>query len=250
MKILISFLSVFILGMAGNAMAQGGGVYVTGKIGTSQQRVERHLKFDRPVAANIGNDSIAAGNDINLGSYTHGSFAGGVALGYNFKPRFDVPLRLDFEFIARSYRETREQHVVPVTINENGNVHTENLNINENSEIGVYTVMGNLYYDFVNDTSFTPFIGAGLGVAIVHVDIEHSSIEGYVNNVTTDFGGAQFAWGVTTGASYAINDDWSMELGYKYIDAGNKSLTEGLAEFNLDSDIVIHDILLGLRFTL
>jgi opacity protein-like surface antigen len=76
--------------------------------------------------------------------------------------------------------------------------------INERSKIGVFTIMANLYYDFHNDTRFTPYLGTSLGLACLHGDVE--TVGDYVS-MTQDYGTAQFAWGVSTGVSYEINQD-------------------------------------------
>jgi opacity protein-like surface antigen len=72
----------------------------------------------------------------------------------------------------------------------------------------------NAYVDLARiDSAFKPFVGAGVGVADVNVhDHGIAPVLG-----ATDGSGIGFAWQAGAGASYALNDRVSLEVGYRYL---------------------------------
>lgn len=70
-----------------------------------------------------------------------------------------------------------------------------------------YNLLGNVWYDFVNDSSFTPYIGAGVGY-------------GYTELATDDFDGAYEASGLLyqfgAGVKFDVADNVALDLGYRY----------------------------------
>ena len=71
--------------------------------------------------------------------------------------------------------------------------------------------------------AFTPFIGAGIGVA-AHHDLTISAIL----NVIAGGGGwassgsqVNFAWALHAGASYSVTPNFSVELAYRYLNMGD-----------------------------
>ena len=71
-----------------------------------------------------------------------------------------------------------------------------------NSDAHIYTALVNGFYDFKNDTRFTPFLGAGVGYANVNA------------------GGADdsFAYQGIAGVSYELCPQWALTAQYNYLD--------------------------------
>ncbi|MDR0620393.1 MAG: outer membrane beta-barrel protein [Deltaproteobacteria bacterium] len=228
--------------------AKAAGVYLEPKIGYSNQRVDRHMVTNRDLDDGVYRLSA---RELDMGQYSHGSVAGGIAIGYNFMPSFSVPIRLDLEYIARGYNTVNARHGLDITLTEiaNGTATNQRVNIIENGEIGVHTVLANLYFDIHNSSQFTPFIGVSLGIAALHIEMTNSSIEGFTPPESFTYGTANFAWGVGAGVNYAFDNQWSFDIGYRYVDAGDNSLTEGMLEVDLETKIAIHDVLAGVRYT-
>ena len=71
-----------------------------------------------------------------------------------------------------------------------------------------YGLLANVYYDFINDSRLTPFVGAGIGASRVEV-----------TDVTDNFKSVKdvvFAWQIGGGLAYAITDRVSADLKYRY----------------------------------
>jgi opacity protein-like surface antigen len=66
----------------------------------------------------------------------------------------------------------------------------------------IYTALLNGYFDFKNDTRFTPFLGAGLGYADENASDQKNA----------------FAYQGIAGVSYSIDNNWALTAQYNYLD--------------------------------
>ena len=91
------------------------------------------------------------------------------------------------------------------------------------AKINTTTVMGNVYYDWANDTAFTPYIGVGAGY-------------GWINGsgVADDAG---LALGATAGVSVDMTSNLALDVGYRFRDI----MVSG-------ADSQEHQAVAGLRF--
>ncbi|MDR2141030.1 MAG: outer membrane beta-barrel protein [Deltaproteobacteria bacterium] len=237
-----------------SAYGEDGGFYLEAKIGMSSQQVERRIVTKEALTSDFG-DRLNA-RHVNLGDFSHGSFGGGLAVGYDFFPSMGWPLRAEIEFIARAYKDVKENHKTNLSVTDsNGDTASEEIRVNEHSEIGIHTALLNLYYDFHNSSVFTPFVGAGVGLAVLHGKLRRADITApnlqaeFETDAEGDYGDAQFAWALGAGVNYAINQDWSLDLSYKYTNAGNNSYTADIADIGLETKIQLHDVMFGVRYT-
>lgn len=123
------------------------------------------------------------------------------------------------------------------------------------NEIRSHQLMLNGYYDFKNTSKFTPYLGAGIG--LTHLK----------NKVTVDYddpgtkSDTNFTWSVGAGVGYALTPNLSMDLGYRYVDAGNiefstsSTYTDPSYSFTetntikTKADLSSHDYTIGLRYS-
>ncbi len=77
------------------------------------------------------------------------------------------------------------------------------------------SVLGNVYFDFDMDSSFSPYIGAGAGYG-------------------WDSGDDGFAYALMAGVGFDLSDHLTLDIGYRYRD--------------MDSGPESHEVLGGLRF--
>jgi opacity protein-like surface antigen len=156
------------------------------------------------------------------------SYAFGGGVGYRFTPRFRTDLTLgyrgDYGFNTRGGAFRAQADL--------------------DSIVGM--VSG--YYDIVTIRGLTPYIGGGIGVA------ENS----YGRTRLTTLAGApvgtllgghsrtEFAWQATAGASYAFTPNWSLDIGYHYLDLGTAQA--GTAPLALRGDLQAHEVTVGVRY--
>jgi len=122
-----------------------------------------------------------------------------------------------------------------------------------------WTGLWNLYFDLGTWHSLTPFIGGGIGAS-------YNTIDGFRDTNVPAAGVAyakaasrwNFAWALYAGLAYAVTDNLTMEVAYRYLDLGNGE-TGDITTFNgvntivnpmRFKDITSHDIKLGMRWAL
>jgi opacity protein-like surface antigen len=90
-------------------------------------------------------------------------------------------------------------------------------------------VMANAYIDLGTWMCLTPFIGGGVGFAQHRVSAIHDV--GYITGPGTtgfgygssDFTESKFAWALHAGVAYSVNNNFKMELAYRYLNMGDVS---------------------------
>ncbi len=181
------------------------GVYVGGHIGAAGvENSDSDLFASDQVNGRWG--YIPFGNKRDIG------LAGGVSVGYSFKERYNTPVRLEVNYTARSDASSERSHDFIV-----GSGHTT-----LKQETNLQTLMLNMWADIPTNTAFTPYVGGGIGVAFVDYDAHSTQFE---NNITTEhYSGSKkatnFAWSLGGGVAYDVNPEFTLDLGYRFIDAG------------------------------
>jgi opacity protein-like surface antigen len=98
-----------------------------------------------------------------------------------------------------------------------------NYDIGAGADMSMTTVLGNLYFDFANDSIFTPYVGAGAGYGWAPID----------GGVDKD----GFAFSLMAGSSIDLSESISLDVGYRFREIVDKG-----------SDPKDHSILGGFRF--
>lgn len=202
------------------------------------------LKFIDSIQSVWGPDVSGVSN-----FYSQNTVGGGVFLGYDFYPKNNVPLRTEIEYAIRT-NTTRSESLSGSL----GGGYTAKADLK--GTWGVQTLLANMYLDFHNDTAFTPYIGAGVGMGFITTKY---SVDGKVNSATQSWSGSVsknqlntvLAWNVGAGCSYAFSENVSADLGYRYLGLGGNSVSYNVAGFKGDLNSVhnAHEFSLGLRMT-
>lgn len=181
--------------------------------------------------------------DGNSGSFDNVA-GGALSIGYDFKPRFDIPVRTELEYAAFGQAKADKRHY--------DEENPTNTWVTEN-KLGIQSLFVNVYYDFHNNTSFTPYVGAGLGMGFVsHKAKIYNYIQSAVASKKTK---TNFAYNIGLGCAWAFNDYISLDLGYRYANFGksqsNWQETPYPDEFfcGKTSRVDMHQFMLGLRMT-
>lgn len=89
-----------------------------------------------------------------------------------------------------------------------------NLTLGDEGNVQTWALMANAWIDLGNSSTFTPYIGGGIGYAISKFDggAVYSGVDG------------NFAWQLGAGINVAVSDTTSLGLGYRYFDAGDVEL--------------------------
>jgi opacity protein-like surface antigen len=112
----------------------------------------------------------------------------------------------------------------------------------------------NGYYDFRNSTKFTPYIGAGLGIAAVKASVGYAdTYDGYTYGLSQSKSKVNFVYQVGAGASYEATKNISLDLGYRFVDYGSVKqhavYLPGVLEASTKVKAREHQFYAGVRYT-
>jgi outer membrane autotransporter protein len=220
------------------ALAEQNGLYVAPKFVYSYQRIDNtELKID---VEGLFSDSQ------DLDDEKDSAFGGALAFGYDFNPNFQVPVRVELEYAIRSESEGDYSSSFTedsVLIRESGTF-----------KFVVQSVFINAFYDFDTGTAFTPYIGGGLGIAIIDADgkLKVSEDGTGVYDESASNTETNFAFNLAAGVGYDVNEALTLDLGYRYADFGNaESGDVGFDDVEIKgkAHLKAHEVLFGLRYT-
>lgn len=218
------------------------GVYVTPKIGWSYTTAS-DVKETYSSSALGMSYSASADED-----YHDSTFAGGLAVGYDLSRKTDVPIRAEVEYMYRTDWKDDESYYW-------GGGVTQSVE----SKFQVQTLFINTYLDIPTGTAFTPYVGAGAGVAFVKTKLDDSAsfLDIYKVSGSSSETETNFAWNVGVGAAYSFNEHLALDVNYRYADFGSgkasASTTDPIFEHvksKREADVTSHEVLMGLRFTM
>ncbi len=105
-------------------------------------------------------------------------------------------------------------------------------------EFTAYSAMANLYLDFENSSSVTPFIGGGGGVLRLAIDDLRS------DTVTIgDESDSGVAWQVMAGVAVEFDSHVSLDLTYRYLDCSDLGWAGASVDYSVNSFVI------GLRYS-
>ena len=155
-------------------------------IGSSNDRASVCDEFINPMYAMV--ETVSGYEGYNCTGQNRGStgdwrndFDGvtgllaGAAVGYSFQERYPDnvlgQLRLELEYFFRNseYDQTSDVHSAE---GESGDKLVQELvrTVDRISGITSHNLFGNLYFDFVNNSRFTPYLGVGGGIGFTHME--------------------------------------------------------------------------------
>ena len=103
-----------------------------------------------------------------------------------------------------------------------------------------FTGFANAYWDITNYAGFTPYVGAGVGIARHNIKTVTSPVTGLPSNTNS------LAWNIMLGVSYDITPRMKLDLGYRYSHLGPMK-SAGTTPILLDG-YKVHDVKLGIRY--
>lgn len=223
-----------------------GGWYLRGDIGYSHTSVDGVRYYQ-------GTPTLTGSfEDHDVG----GSWMLGGGIGYQVTDYFRVDATVDHHFWA-DFDGSSAKNVT------NCGTATGVCSYEDTADLALTTVMANAYIDLGNFSGFTPYVGGGIGGAIVHwSDLENNEIcvsgdcTGSAGDSEHDGNGEwRFAWALHTGVSYDLTANMKLDAGYtfKHIEGGNMfSFESGNANSGyqgFDGDIKVHTVRAGIRWS-
>ena len=105
-------------------------------------------------------------------------------------------------------------------------------------------VMANLFHDFQTGTPLTPYVGGGIGYAWSSLD--DYGVRAAPNALDDD--DSAFAWQLGAGLGYAVTEQATVSLDYRYFSTRADATSNVGGSVNSDVDLDSHTVMLGLRY--
>lgn len=235
---------------AGFAANEQTGIYVAPKFVYSLTQMNSTKAQEN--VYNRSDNSLIEPIHFSLGNKNDSTFGGSFAIGYDFEKKFSIPVRAEIEYAIFSNADAKKSFLVP---DRNGtDIDTDIWKF----KFGVQTLFLNAYWDINTGTKFTPYVGAGFGMGIIK---HKADVDGW-NPGDRDFSDhifsktkSTFAWNLGAGLGYDINDNWTIDAGYRFVWLGsvksNTTLPDGSNEHRIEakSKLYQHQISIGIRYT-
>lgn len=224
MKRIMALAALFmVLAMPAMSAAEGYGFYLAPKFLMSIQDT-----------GTTSRSSSLAGS--GLSSYSQFTLGGALAAGYDFWPQQMLPLRVELEFALRGNSE-KSWYDLGTHVNEVKGVWNNS------------TLFANAFWDFHNDTDFTPYVGAGIGLAFNYTGYDFTTNWG--QKIAVDDRQTNLAWNVGAGISYNINDMIAVDASYRFVGLGYNEVSgySNGYKFEVGNEPYNNEFMLGLRFT-
>ncbi|MDR3320486.1 MAG: outer membrane beta-barrel protein [Desulfovibrio sp.] len=216
------FVLAFALLLPDMAAAEGTGMYLAPKFLMSFQNT-----------GEMSRSSYLQGTGLDqYGQFTLG---GGLAAGYDFWPQQMIPVRAEIEFVLRGNSEK--------SWSSNGKNVTDIKGTWNNS-----TIFANFFWDFHNNTTFTPYIGVGLGMAFNYTGYDYTDYDSTRYSMDDHF--TNFAWNAGAGVAFNFNDSFALDLAYRFVGLGYNEVSTSIkgSKAKVSNDPYNNEFLLGLRF--
>jgi len=226
------------------------GIYVAPKLSYNYVVMDKlRMELYRPSG---DRDSLSKGKNDD-------SFGLALAVGYDFDKRLGVPVRteLEYSYLGRASGSAAYREDLP-SIPAIGTVTYK-------QKMNIQTVFLNAYFDINTGTPFTPYIGGGIGFAMIGVKkakavttISPFSGTSISNPVSVGSKSqTNFAWNIGAGIGWDITPTITLDLGYRYMMLGearskwgNASGGASMAFYRTKvDDVNIHQVQLALRYT-
>lgn len=182
----------------------------------------------------ISKPSALAGTGVD--DYSQFTLGGALAVGYDFWTQQMIPIRLEVEWALRANSEKKWD--------DKGVYFKEVKGVWNNS-----TLFANLFWDFHNDTNFTPYVGGGLGLAFTYTG--YTLTGNNDNKYTIDEQETNFAWNLGAGISYAFNDVVSVDAQYRFVGLGYNEMSTHFngRDYETSNSPYNNEFAVGLRFS-
>lgn len=123
------------------------------------------------------------------------------------------------------------------------------------SDIRSWAALASAYYDFAKSSRFTPYIGAGIGVARNSMDDANITVNGVSVGRWSGDDKTSLAWHLSVGTAIRVAQGISLDIGYRYMDLGTMQMGDTatvlgtpVSGVRSEDELRAHEIQFGLRF--
>jgi OOP family OmpA-OmpF porin len=191
-------------------------------------------------------------------------WTGFARLGYQFNPHWRVELEGgyrpgDIDSIRGSANQTIQGLCAPGVIRTAASPNCGS----PTGNIDSWTLMGNVIYDFMPNSTFDPFFGAGVGINQVKLNNvvgQFSTVPGVISasnpayqNLNINESDTAFAWQLLAGVAWKATDRLKVDVTYRYLGGANLQFAStgsaALQPGNFSGDYKDSSVTVGLRYS-
>lgn len=223
MRRILAILSLTILlAIPQMAAAEGTGMYLAPKFLMSIQDTGK-----------VSRSWTLAGSGVD--DYSQFTLGGALAIGLDLWQQQMIPLRIEVEYALRGNSEHSWEDFGRFTSKVKGTWNNS-------------TLFANAFWDFHNDSPFTPYLGAGIGMAFNYTGYDITFHNG--DKVSMDDRFTDLAWNVGAGFSYDVNEFLALDASYRFVGLGYNevSTTVGGVTAKIENEPYNNEFMVGLRF--
>jgi opacity protein-like surface antigen len=109
--------------------------------------------------------------------------------------------------------------------------------VDTSGDVTGWDFMANAYFDVETGSQLTPYIGGGLGVAV----LETTGVSAGGNHLESGED-TVFAYQAIAGVAYSFTDAWMVQLEYRFFGTENPTFKE------IESEYMSHNLFIGIRY--
>jgi outer membrane protein OmpA-like peptidoglycan-associated protein len=116
----------------------------------------------------------------------------------------------------------------------------------QEGDVSAWAAMFNVYYDFNKGGRFQPYVGVGVGAAMVDANAVFNAFNDVLDDEDT-----VLAYQGLAGVAIALNERLDLDIGYRYFvapDLGFDGLQDDVIETTYDADYTHQAVTVGLRY--
>ncbi len=182
----------------------------------------------------VSRSSSLAGTGVD--EYNQFTLGGAFALGLDLWQQQMIPLRFEVEVALRGNSEKSWSDNAYWVDSIKGTWNNT-------------TIFANLFWDFHNESPFTPYIGGGLGLALNYTGYDCQLPNG--STYSFDDRQTNFAWNAGAGVAYNINENFALDASYRFVGLGYNEVSTTIngTKYEIGNEPYNNEFMLGLRFT-
>ncbi|MBS3731377.1 MAG: porin family protein [Desulfobacterales bacterium] len=164
------------------------------------------------------------------------TFAGGDSATFEFDPGVSVMCAIGGQINERM----RIEPELAYQKNDLDQASSSGASASADGDLTSISFLTNFYYDFINESPFTPYLSAGIGFAQIEVDDIASAV------LTESIGSDEdtvFAYQFSGGIGWALGERVTLDFSYRYYATEEPHFTPA------DSEFKSHNLYAGARFS-
>ena len=116
------------------------------------------------------------------------------------------------------------------------------------SDIGAFATMFNVFFDLHNSTRVTPYLGGGIGVAVLTLSNDYWGGGSYYYSSDDHSDDTVFAYQFGGGVDIALNRNMSLDVGYRYFKTDDAQIDSDYLPLTSSFEYESHNVMVGFKY--